>query len=130
MCITNPPLPCRRPDFLTLKPVVERHARIVFRNLFPADREEAVAEAVAAAFQSFVSLTRRGKDPFQFPSVVATRAAQRVWNGRRVGARLAGRDVFSPLAQQSRRFRVHSLAQAAIGDREPLAVVVEPRRGF
>jgi DNA-directed RNA polymerase specialized sigma24 family protein len=99
-------------DFMALKSVVERHAKIAFRYLSPADREEAVAEAVAAAFQSFVSLTRRSKDPFRFPSMIATRAVQHVQNDRRVGSKLNSRDVFSRLASQRKGFQLQSLFRA------------------
>lgn len=88
--------------FLALKPVVERHANIVFRNLSAVDREEAVAEAVAAAFRSFLSLVRRHKSAFEFPSMIAIRAVQHVRNGRRVGSRMNGRDVSSEVARQRR----------------------------
>ena len=39
-------------EFLALYPVVERHARVVFRGRRHVDREEAAAEAVASAFAS------------------------------------------------------------------------------
>ena len=98
-------------DFLTLKPAIELHAQVAFRHLPANDREEAIAEAVAAAFQSFSSLTRRGKDPSQFPSMLATRAVQHVFNCRRVGTALNSRDVFSRLARRRDGFQLHSLHQ-------------------
>ncbi len=47
--------------FLRFVPAVETHARITFRELPEVDKEEAVAEAVAAAFCNYVSVARRGK---------------------------------------------------------------------
>ena len=91
--------------FLTVKPIIERHANFVFRSLPFVDREEAVAEAVAAAFQSYLSLTRRGKDPFQFRTMIAIRAAQHVRSGRCVGGKLRRRDVFFGAARQHRGLR-------------------------
>src|SRR4051794_30100730 len=38
-------------DFLQLRPIIDRHARVVFRTCTEVDREEASAEAVAAAFE-------------------------------------------------------------------------------
>lgn len=99
-------------DFLAIKPTVERQAAFAFRRLGPAEREEAIAEAVAAAFQSFLSLIRRGKDPFQFPSLLANRAVQHVYGGRRVGTPLNSGDVFSRQARQRGDFRLHSLREA------------------
>src|SRR5207247_1619424 len=49
-------------QFLTVLPVVQRHAGFVFRHLNPTDREEAIAESVAAAFVSMVGLGQRGRD--------------------------------------------------------------------
>jgi DNA-binding NarL/FixJ family response regulator len=91
-------------DFLPLYPVIQRHARIVFRHLSSVEREEAVAEAVAAGFCSFVALKKRGKDPSAFPHALATYAARRVRDGRRVGSKLNSRDVLSKAAQQRRGF--------------------------
>jgi hypothetical protein len=82
-------------DFLSLGPIIQRHARVVFRQLPALDREEAVAEALATGFVSFVRLKARGKNPFAFPSALATFAALHVKNGRRVGSRSYSRDAFS-----------------------------------
>ena len=86
-------------DFLMLMPVVQRCAQLFFRSWPVVHREEAIAEAVAAALVSFISLKRRGKNPFQFPSVIAMRAVQHVQNDRHVGGRSNGRDVLSRRAK-------------------------------
>jgi hypothetical protein len=72
-------------DFLLILPVVEKRAQFAFRFLPPVDREEAIAEAVAAASVSFVSLKARGKFPAAFPVVLASFAVLHVRNGRHVG---------------------------------------------
>ena len=100
-------------DFLALAPVVERHARVAFRALDGAAREEAVAEAVAAAFAAHVALKARGRDPAAFPSMLATYSVLRVKDGRHVGGRSGSRDVLSRKAQQRRGFRVEPLPAAA-----------------
>jgi hypothetical protein len=97
--------------FLPLVPIVERHAYVVFRHLPPSEREECACEAVAAAFLAYLSLTARGLDPFQFPSVLATRAAQHVQADRHVGGSLNRQDVLSRAAQRSQGFTVQSLQQ-------------------
>ena len=102
MCLTQPP--SVNDGFLRLKPVIERHAQMVFRHLAWVDREEAIAEAVAGAFQSYLSLLRRGKDPFKFPRMVAVRAVQHVLNGRRVGTRCNSRDVFARASRRRHAF--------------------------
>jgi hypothetical protein len=104
--------------FLPLVPIVERHAQVVFRHLPPSEREECACEAVAAAFLAYLSLTARGQDPFQFPSVLATRAAQHVQADRHVGGSLNRQDVLSPAAQRSQGFAVQSLDQLAQGNHE------------
>src|SRR4051794_41032696 len=101
-----------RPDteFLSLCPVVERHARVVFRGYRGADREEAVAEAVAAAYESYAGLRARGKDPVRsFPGAMAAFAVLHVKDGRHVGGRSSSTDVLSRKARQRRGFRVQSL---------------------
>jgi hypothetical protein len=97
-------------EFLALAPVIERHARVVFRHRKPVDREEAIAESVAAAFESYVALKARGKDPVRdFPSMMATFAVLHVKDGRHVGGRSSSQDVLSRKAQGRHRFRVESL---------------------
>ena len=100
-------------DFLALAPVVERHARVAFRALDGAAREEAVAEAVAAAFAAHVALKARDRDPAAFPSTLATYSVLRVKDGRHVGGRSSSRDVLSRKAQQRRGFRVEPLPAPA-----------------
>jgi hypothetical protein len=96
--------------FLKLMPVVERHARVVFRSLPDVDREEAVAETVAAAFVAYRRLRERGIDPVhEFPSMMATFAVKYVRNGRHVGSRSTSKDVLSVRAQRRHGFRVQSL---------------------
>lgn len=102
-------LPGRHDEFLALEPVVRRHARVAFRDRYGEEREEAEAEAVAAAFESFVALKKRGVDAAAFPSALAIYAVLHVKDGRHVGGRSSSRDVLSPKARQRRHFHVFSL---------------------
>src|SRR5262245_25760267 len=95
--------------FLAILPIIQRQACMAFRHLPHADREDATAATVANAFSSYVRLTERGKKPAHFPAVLATRAAQRVRNGRQFGGRSTSRDVLAQIAQSQRGFRVRSL---------------------
>jgi hypothetical protein len=100
----------RHDDFLPLVPVVQRHAAVVFRHHSPADREEAAAEAVAAALESFVRLKARGRDPVQeFPSQMAHFGVLHVKDGRQVGGRASSTDVLSRKAQHRHGFQVEAL---------------------
>ena len=97
-------------DFLALAPIVKRHAQITFRHLPQTEREEAIAEAVASAFVSFVSLKNQDRNPVhEFPTVMATFAVLHVKNDRHVGSKASSRDVLSKMAQRRHGFRVESL---------------------
>jgi len=99
--------------FLALLPRVETHARVVFRGLPAAEREEAIAEAVAAAYVAYRRLRDRGIDPVrEFPSMMASYAVLQVKDGRLVGGRRNSKDVLSPRAQCRHGFQVESLPMA------------------
>lgn len=100
-------------DFLSLLPGLERHARVHFRHLRPADREEAAADVVAYGFASYLRLRRRGKDPAAFPAAFARFTARAVANGRAVGRGCGTRDVLAPAARRRRGFAVHRLDDPA-----------------
>jgi hypothetical protein len=90
-------------------PRVEQHARVSFRNLAPAEREEATAEARGLAWRWFLRLAARRKDATRFPTAIATFAARAVRSGRRVCGQEPARDALSPLAQARRGFTVIGL---------------------
>ena len=95
----------------TLK-AVEVAARYAFRRHRRQDREEAVAEATAAAWSAWHGLIGKGKDPLAVGVTgIAKNAIRYVRNGRRVGNTTCGRgamDVFRK-AQKARDFKVVSL---------------------
>lgn len=97
-------------EFLSLLPAVQLHARVVFRALPAIHREEAIAESIASAYESFVGLRRRGKDPARdFPTRIADFAVKHTKDGRHVGGRSTTRDVLSAKAQARRGFAVQPL---------------------
>jgi hypothetical protein len=96
-------------DFLALAPTVERHGRVAFRGLDAEARDEALAEAVAAAFAAYVALKARDRNPAAFPSRLASYSVLHVKDGRHVGGRSSSCDVLSPKAQRRRGFRVERL---------------------
>jgi hypothetical protein len=102
-------------DFLLILPVVEKRAQFAFRFLPSVDREEAIAEAVAAAFVSFVGLKARGKSPAAFPVVLALFAVLHVRNGRHVGGSCRSGEVTSYAAQRRHGFRLHLAASELSG---------------
>jgi hypothetical protein len=96
--------------FLTLLPSIERHAKVVFRGHPPAEREEATAVAVAAAFAGYVRLAARGKNPERdFASSLVTYAVLHAKSGRQVGSGSSTTDALSPLARRKRGFKIEPL---------------------
>jgi hypothetical protein len=106
--------------FLRLAPALERHFAFAFRGRTHGDREEAVAEAVAAAFEAYLCLVRRGRDPHAFPSALARYAALHVKDDRHVGGRTTSRDALSRKAQRRGGFRLESLPSSPRTSREDL----------
>jgi hypothetical protein len=117
--LTSLPLSEIHAEFLSLFPAIVRHARFAFRHRNAVDREEAEAEAVAAAFESFVGLKLRGKDPARdFPTLIGTFAVLHVKDGGHVGGHSSSKDALSAKAQAVHGFRVESLPayqQASFG---------------
>src|SRR6516225_7522484 len=109
-----------RPDqaeFLALLPGLQTHAQFSFRHLPAVGREEAVADTIAYAFDSFQRLRRRGKNPVGFPVSFSRFAAHAVAIGRAIGRAFSTRDVMARPAQRCRGFAVHSLdARTTSGD--------------
>jgi hypothetical protein len=116
-------------EFLQLYPLVERHAQFVFRGRPRAERDEAVAEAVAAAFASYVRLKARGKDPVHdFPWAVAIYATLHVKDGRHVGGRSSSQDALARKAQRRRAFSVEPLLVSTRTSHESLYATVRGQR--
>ena len=108
-------------SFLAILPRIETHARICFRHLgCPQGRDDAVAETVALAWQSYLRLVERGKDPAAFVSRFADYAARAVRRGRRVCGQEAGQEVLSPRAQARHDFAVLRLLQRTTLNGSPL----------
>src|SRR5262245_58021196 len=100
--------------FLAVLPRVERHARVRFRGVrCPQARADAVAETLALAWAWFVALVRRGQDPAQFVTVLATYAVRHVRNHRRLCGQEPVKDVLSARAQARHGFLVASLPQGS-----------------
>ncbi len=96
--------------FLKYLPALETHAAIRFRGLPKTDREEAIAEARAAAFGNSRTAFRNGQADTLKPSMVAHYAVLHARGGRHVGgSQDSTSDVLSRRAQQARGFTVHRL---------------------
>jgi hypothetical protein len=96
--------------FLAILPLIEQHGRVYFRHVrCPDRREDRIAEMVALAWHWYMRLALRGKDPSQFPTILASYAARAVQNGRRLCGQEKAKDVLSPRAQQMHDFVVEKL---------------------
>jgi hypothetical protein len=93
---------------------VEDAALYAFRRMRRQDREEALAEAVAATWSAWRGLIRKGKDPLAVGVTgIANNAIRYVRNGRRIANRSGGRgamDVYHRRAQEARGFRVFNFS--------------------
>ena len=103
--------PCPHDDFLGILPVVTKYACLLFRNWPPSDREDAIAETVARAFVTFISLKHQGRNPFEFPSKIAVRSVQRVRDGRHVGQAANSRDLLSRKSRLQREIDVQRVGE-------------------
>jgi hypothetical protein len=109
--------------FLDCLPPVLRLAKSRFRGLPPVDRDEAVAEAQAAAFQAFNRLHQQGRTDVVFSPGFAAHAVHHVLNDRHVGGSMSSRNVLSRQARQRHGFDLQSLyVPTTEGDWHELAV--------
>jgi hypothetical protein len=117
--IAVPELPTRaqlQDRFLLLRPRIELHARIFFRQVRCLhQRDEAVAECLALCWEWFVRLVRRGKAPEAFVSILVAFAVRAVASGRRLCGQEKANEVLSPVAQRRHGFTVQGLH--AVGSR-------------
>jgi hypothetical protein len=91
---------------------VDNAARFAFRRRRRQDREEAVAEARAAAWSAWHGLIRKGKDPLAVGVTgIANNAIRYVKSGRKLGNPTCGRgarDVWHPRVRRDLGLRVVS----------------------
>jgi hypothetical protein len=95
--------------FVHVLPVIRRHAEARFRYLPAFEREERVAETVAAAFCGLVTLARKGPTSRATAATLADFACRHADADRHVGGRQSSVDVLSRRARKRQRFRVRSL---------------------
>jgi hypothetical protein len=75
-------------------PTIIRYAKASFREFDPETREDLVQECVANCVVAFARLVERGKQSIAYPTVLAMYAVRQIKDGRRVGKRVASRDVY------------------------------------
>jgi hypothetical protein len=95
--------------FLSLLPAIRRYIRYAFRNVPPTLREEAIAEAVAAAYVAYRRLVDRGQTSRAFATPLARFSIGRVRDNRHVGGRRNRNNVSCPFAARQHGFRLAGL---------------------
>ena len=96
--------------FLHLLPAVETHARIKFRKLRVEQREEAIAETIAAACMHYQLAAAQGKLHAVHPGTLADFAVRHTRTGRHVGgAHERANDVLSANCHKRNGVRVRGL---------------------
>ena len=102
--------------FLALLPRIELHGRIYFRHLRPHHKADAIQEMRALAWQWFLRLHERGRNPADFMTAFTTLLARAVNSGRRLTGLAKAKDVMNPATQRRHGFRVEPLpASSAVG---------------
>jgi hypothetical protein len=96
--------------FLNVLPTVHKHAKIKFRKLPAAQREDAIQETIAAAVVSYQKLAAKGQFHVARPSMLATYAVLHVRSGRHVGGHQdAAGDVMSPIAHRRHEIKIDNI---------------------
>ena len=114
---------------LQMLPAIVRNARHAFRDLPAEERHDAIAEVVANCTVAVARLAERKMLDVAYPTPLARFAIRQFRDGRRVGNKIASRDVYSARSQERGEYEVYYLGtprdQRSGGWREQL---VENRR--
>jgi hypothetical protein len=84
---TSSRVPEWQAPFVKMQPAIVRHARLAFRRLDSAAKEEAVDEVVANAFLAFARLVELNKTDLAFATVLARYGIAQFHDDHRVGSR-------------------------------------------
>ena len=121
-------IPAWHQRFLAHLPKIRSHAAIVFRDLKPEARQEAIQEVIANALVAYARLVERNSTHLAFPTVLAGYAAAQFREGRRVGTKANCKDVCSPIVQKQRTIYVERLDHYDEETQEWQESVVEDHR--
>jgi hypothetical protein len=106
--------------FLLILPRVELHGRIYFRYLRSHQKADAIQEMRALAWQWFLRLAERGKDPADFLTGFVTLLARAVSSGRRLAGMAKAKDVLNSATQRRHGFHVERLPSCTQAPHEKL----------
>ena len=100
--------------FLKMLPLIEKQARVAFRELTAEAKEDAVAEVVANAMCAYRRLHERGELQRAFASALTRYAVAQYRVGRRVGTPHCSNDVYAHSARPTTRRRVPARRSSAL----------------
>jgi hypothetical protein len=107
--------------FLLILPRVELHGRIYFRHLrCPHQKADAIQEMRALAWQWFLRLHQRGRDPADFLTGFVMLLARAVNSGRRLAGMARAKDVLNAATQRRHSFHVERLPSSTQASHERL----------
>jgi hypothetical protein len=113
---------------MAMVPIIERHAKIVFRHLDPEAREEMVQAVVCNCCAAYARLAELNKTDVAYPAVLARFGVAQVKSGRRTGGRLNCRDVMSRYCQRKKNVAVERLDHFDNDEESWAEVLVEDKR--
>ena len=102
-------VPTWHAQFEAMIPIIEAHAKIVFRHWNPDAREEAIQETICNACQAYARLVELKKTDLAYASVLARFGVAQTREGRKVGNKLNVRDVSSAYCQQRKNIVLERL---------------------
>ena len=114
--------------FEAMAPIIERHAKIAFRNLDVEAREEAVQETICNACCAFARLVELNKVDVAYPSALARFGVAQTKAGRRTGGKLNCRDILSEYCQQKKKLVVERLDQFDVDEEGWAEILIEDQR--
>ena len=95
--------------FLRMLPQIIRNARHAFRDLPAEEQHDAIAEVIANCTVAVARLVEREMLNVAYPTPLARFAIRQYFDGRRVGNKIASRDVYSQQAQEKGEYELHHL---------------------
>jgi hypothetical protein len=114
--------------FITMLPEIQQRLRRAFRNLDPAARDEAVAEAVVHCLLSYARLHERGRAEVATASTLAFYAARQVRRGRPAAGRMNGKEPLSRYARVKNGFQIERLHNYSARQDRWIDMLVEDKR--
>jgi len=119
--------PAWHEQFMAMVPAIVTHAKIVFRDYDPEQRENLVEETIANCLVAYVRLVELGKADLGYAGVLARFAVAQIAEGRRVGTKMNVRDISSKYCQLAKQVQLKRLDHLDHDSAEWMELLVEDR---